>query len=232
MQNAAPVLKIVAAEPVDRQSGLPPVAFDLALSPGDLALIEVRNPTWATELGDLCCGLIPLRSGSVSFLGHDWSRLPEIVAAALRGRIGRVHGSGGWIGFIGTDRNILLPELHHTRRPVGSLSDAAAGLARDFGLPGLPLVRPEALSAADLARAALVRAFLGAPRLLLLEDPVRMEFTDLVPPLLNALATVRDRGAAAVWLTGSSLVWNDRSFPATFRLRLTERGLTRPRLPA
>lgn len=227
MADVAPVLQIVAAEPAEDECDLPRVPFDLEVRPGDLVLAEVRNPAWATEFADLCCGLMSLGRGSVSFLGRDWMRAPERMAAALRGRIGRVHTSGGWIGFAGTDLNILLPELHHTNRPVAALRDRAAELARAFGLPGLPLVRPEALDGADLARAALVRAFLGEHRLLLLEHPIRGQLGDLVPPLLNALARARDRGAAAIWLTGSDLVWNDRSFPATARLRLTERGLMR-----
>ena len=232
MAEGAEILRIRAAQPASGACDLPPLALELDLAAGDLALIEVRNPLWATEFADLCCGLIPLAEGSVHFLGRDWAGIPEMTAAALRGRIGRVHGSGGWIGFAGTDRNILLPQLHHTRRPVDDLRDEAARLARRFGLPGLPLTRPEALSASDLARAALVRAFLGEPRLLVLEHPVGGQFADLVTPLLNALAAARDRGAAGIWLTGSDLVWNDRSFPATERLRLTERGLSKLRVAA
>jgi phospholipid/cholesterol/gamma-HCH transport system ATP-binding protein len=108
---------------------------------------------------------------------------------------------------------------------VATLRDAAAELARSFGLPGVPLERPDALTPADRARAACVRAFLGDPRLVLLESPVQAQFADLLPPLLNALAAARDKGAAAIWLTRSDLIWRDRSFPATCRLRLTEYGL-------
>ncbi len=232
MAGGAAILQLRSAQPASGECDLPPLPFELELAAGDLALIEVRSPAWATEFADLCSGLIPLRQGSVSFLGRDWAAIPDTLAAALRGRIGRVHGSGAWIGFAGTDLNILLPQLHHTRRPAAALRDAAAELARGFGLPGLPLTRPRALSASDLARAALVRAFLGEPHLLLLEHPTKGQFADLVAPLLNALAAVRDRGAAAIWLTGSDLIWNDRSFPATVRLRLTERGLLRLRMAA
>lgn len=225
MSSATPVLSISEAEPAPRATDMPEIPFALDLLPGELALIEARNPVWAAEFADLCSGLIPLARGSVRFLGHDWAALPDVRAAALRGRIGRVHGFGAWISTIGTDLNVLLPRLHHSRRPAGALREDAAGLARFFGLPGLPLVRPDALRPADLARAAAVRAFLGEPRLVLLENPLRGQFADLVPALLNALAAARDRGAAAIWLTGSELVWNDRSFPATQRLRFTERGL-------
>ncbi len=226
MPHATQILQLDAAEPTPGAADLPLIPFTLDLFPGELALIEARNPAWAAQFADLCSGLVPLAHGSVRFLGRAWPAMRETLAAALRGRIGRVHGFGAWIGFAGTDLNILLPQLHHTHRPTGALLDEAAELARFFGLPGLPLVRPEELAPADLARAAAVRAFLGEPRLLLLESPVQGQFTDLVPPLLNALAAARDRGAAAIWLTGSDLIWNDRSFPATQRLRFTERGLT------
>lgn len=226
MPSAARILEINEAEPAPGAVDLPLIPFALDLSAGELALIEARNALWAAEFADLCSGLVPLVHGSVRFLGRDWASLPEILAAALRGRIGRMYGFGAWIGFADVDRNILLPQLHHSRRSAGALVKEAAELARFFGLPGLPLVRPEALAPADLARAAAVRAFLGEPRLVLLESPVQGQFADLVPPLLNALAAARDRGAAAIWLTGNDLIWNDHSFPATQRLRLTERGLT------
>ena len=121
--------------------------------------------------------------------------------------------------------NILLPQLHHTRDDPSNLRERAIALSCAFGLPGLPLVRPGELAAGDLARAACVRAFLGEPMLVLLESPVQGRFTTLLPPLLNALAAARDRGAAAVWFTFSDLVWRDPSVPATMRLRLSERGL-------
>lgn len=229
MADAALILQLVSAQPASGETDLPPIPFDLELAAGDLALVEVPNPAWAAEFADLCTGLIRLAQGSVRFLGRDWGAMPATLAAALRGRIGRVHGRGAWIGFAGTDLNILLPQLHHTRRPLGVLRDAAAELARTFGLPGLPLLRPEVMSSADLARAALVRAFLGEPRLVLLERPVQVQLADLMAPVLNALAATRDRGAAAVWLTSSDLAWSDRSFPATHWFRLTERGLVRLR---
>jgi phospholipid/cholesterol/gamma-HCH transport system ATP-binding protein len=225
MRDSTAILELLEAVPDQETSELPPVPIDLTLMAGDFALIEVRSRVRAAQFADLCCGLLPVMRGSVRFLGRDWASESDEQAAAVRGRIGRVHGMGAWINFITTDLNVLLPQLHHTRRPVAALRDAAADLARSFGLPGVPLVRPAALTAADQARAACVRAFLGDPRLVLLESPVQAQFADLIPPLLNALAAARDKGAAAIWLARTDLIWRDRSFPATCRLRLTEYGL-------
>ena len=202
---------------------IPPIT--LRLAPGDLALVEARDPQRAAWFADLCCGLVPLTKGSVRFLGRDWSAMPHHFAAALRGRIGRIFATGGWIEFADLATNILLPQMHHTRRDVRELRETAAKLACGFGLPGLPTGLPSELSAIDLARAACVRAFLCQPALLLLESPVQGRFADLKEPILDALAAARSDGAAAIWLAGSELVWRDRSVPATHHLRLRDDGL-------
>lgn len=199
---------------------------------GDCVLIDVRNRSQATEFADLCCGLLPLRSGGVRFLGRDWADTPDEQAAAMRGRIGRLYGSDSWISFLGTDINILLSQLHHTRRPEPMLREAAVELSRKFGLPGLPVMRPNGMAAADLVRAACVRALMGEPRLLLLDSPDLERASDLVPALLNGLMDANDRLAASIWFTRGDAVWNDRSFPATSRFRLVERGLVSVRAPS
>ncbi|MGH6887248.1 MAG: ABC transporter ATP-binding protein [Geminicoccales bacterium] len=161
----------------------------------------------------------------MTFLGRDWTAMTRDHAAALRGRIGRVFGNGGWIEFVDMATNVLLPQLHHTRRDGREVREEAAELACSFGLPGLPMGHPRDLSAKDLARTACIRAFLGEPALLLLESPLQGRFTDLMVPLLETLTAARQNGAAAVWLSSNDQVWRDRSIPATHRLRLRDYGL-------
>jgi len=69
----------------------------------------------------------------------------------------------------------------------------------------------------DRTRAGYVRAFLGQPRLVILESPVQGLYQDMVPALLNRVAEICDQGGAAIWLTRSRLVWDNPSFPATRR---------------
>jgi phospholipid/cholesterol/gamma-HCH transport system ATP-binding protein len=222
---STPVLDLAAARPQIGTNESPAPEVNLRLMAGELALVDARHSVRPTWLADICCGLLPLAAGSARFLARDWSMIPQDYAAALRGRIGRVFLSGSWVGFMDVATNMLLPQLHHTRDDPNDLRERAVALCCAFGLPGLPLVRPGELAASDLARAACARAFLGDPSLVLLESPVQGRFNTLVPPLLDALATARDRGAAAVWFTRSDLIWRDPSVPATMRLRLGERGL-------
>jgi hypothetical protein len=37
---------------------------------------------------------------------------------------------------------------------------------------------------------------------------------------MNAVREARERGAAVIWLTRKSLIWNDQTLPVTHRYRL------------
>ena len=225
MRDPTPILELVGVLPHKRANRLPATLFDLRVGPGECVVIEARDRALASEFADLCCGLGGSHGGRVCFLGRDWAGASNEYVAAMRGRIGRTYGPSGWIEFYGTDVNILASQLHHTRRPVHELREAAAALAQHFGLPGLPLARPGVLPASDLVRADCVRAFLGEPRLVIVDGSEVEQIADLRLALLSALTAVQSRRSAAIWLTGSDEIWRDRTLPTTKRLHLTDRGL-------
>ncbi len=225
MPQAEPVLHLASALPFPEDSALPNVPLDLRLMPGECALIETPDPARSTALAELCSGMTPLRQGEARFMGYDWTGLGPERAAALRGRIGRIHHKGAWIDMLGTHVNIMLARLHHTREPEASVTRAATELARQLGLPGLPVARPDRLSEGDLMRAACVRAFLGEPQLLLLESSITPDRAALTAPLLDLLSRALDRGAAAVCFTRDVPFWQAQRFPVTQRLNLLDDGL-------
>jgi phospholipid/cholesterol/gamma-HCH transport system ATP-binding protein len=209
----------------DQGDGGEKIDFEMDLMGGDLALINLERPRFGSILADACCGLHQAAEGSIFFLGKDWAMLPPDTANALRGRIGRVFTFGNWINRLTLLENILLPQLHHTRRRPTELREEAAMLAEQFGLPGLPTGFPDEVIRADHQRAACIRAFLGQPSLILLEEPTFGVYPEILPPLINAIRRVCERGAAAVWLTLEDNIWNDAMLPATYRFRLTAHKL-------
>ncbi|MET1028707.1 MAG: ABC transporter ATP-binding protein [Dongiaceae bacterium] len=223
------VLDIDAARSRQLTGTAAEIDLSLQLQPGDFALIDARDSDLGRDFADLCCGLIAPEAGAARFMGREWAALPRAYADALRGRIGRVFAGANWIHYLDAATNIMLPQLHHTRRDQGQLRAEATELCCRFGLPGLPAGSIGALSASDLVRIGFVRAFLGEPMLLLLESPIQGVYADLIPVLLNGIASARDRGAAVIWMTRNKAVWGDRSFPATQRWRLDYHGLSAKR---
>jgi phospholipid/cholesterol/gamma-HCH transport system ATP-binding protein len=225
MAEAVPILSLSGVRSVElfgRAIG----TLELTLEPGALALIDARDAMLASGFADICCGLHHPEEGEVRFLQRDWSRQPPEMADALRGLIGRVMSMPGWLRFLDAGSNIMLQQLHHTRVDQVALREEAARLAEHFGLPGLPSGSISELTPGDLMRAGFVRAFLGSPKLIILESPVQGLHETMVPALINKLLEVCDQGGAGMWLTRSRLVWDNPAFPATHRLRLDYHGLS------
>jgi phospholipid/cholesterol/gamma-HCH transport system ATP-binding protein len=199
--------------------------LNLEVFGGDLFLIRLARSEQTSAFADACAGIIQPLRGAVYFLGRNWQELRPDHSNALRGRIGRVFTTANWIYHLSLLENILLPQLYHTHRSAGRIRDEAGELAERFGLPGVPLGLPGDFMPADLQRAACVRAFLGRPSLLLLQEPTTGMTAEILPPLIQAIRDARSRGAAVIWLTRESAIWNDVSIPTTHRYRLVARKL-------
>lgn len=205
--------------PLHDQHGLD-APVDVTLRAGDLVLLQPGDEQHERTLADAACGLVPPQGGAVRFLGHAWPDLRADQANALRGRIGHVFRRGAWIPYMTVLDNVLLPQLHHTRRPYADIRAEAARLATWFGLPGLPIGRPGEIAPADLQRAACVRAFLGSPSLIILESPSGGLRRGLLSPLINAMRAARGRDAAVLWFAQDRNLFYDSSLPATQRLHV------------
>ena len=143
-----------------------------ALNRGELLLVRIERENERLPLADAAEGLAPLTEGSVRFLGEDWQRMSADHAAAQRGKIGRLFEDEGWISDLDVDENIILAQCHHTSRTENDIVDEALKLAHFFGLPGLPRGRPASMRRWDLRKAACIRAFLGQPSFIILEQSV------------------------------------------------------------
>ncbi|MCB1739701.1 MAG: ABC transporter ATP-binding protein [Gammaproteobacteria bacterium] len=200
------------------------VQADMRLAAGEIVLVHVARPAQGSLLADACVGVLRPAQGRVRFLGQDWQALSLREANALRALVGRVFYRGNWLDHLNIRDNVLLPLMHHTTRSSRALIEEAQGLARQFGLPGLPDGFAEFSERGDLQRAACVRAFLGSPRLIVLEHPTAGIFEQVLPALVRTLRAACERGAAVLWITPSLSVWHAPMLPASRRLRIA-RGM-------
>lgn len=202
-----------------------PMRGSLRADAGDLILIRVVDLEQAELWADVAVGLVAPENGRVRILGNDLSALDTETCNWLRGRVGRVFSRGNWMDRLSLLDNILLPARHHSGRGDDDLRAEASALATAFDLPGVPLGMPDRFTRTDLQRAACVRAFLGNPLLVILEDPTYSARGNLLRPLIAAIRAARNRGAAVVWFSLATEIWRDQSIPATRRYRMTANEL-------
>jgi phospholipid/cholesterol/gamma-HCH transport system ATP-binding protein len=208
-----------------RLSGGEAMIVDMKLDRGELVMVHNVSSDHVACLADACCGLLLPAKGRIRFLGGDWTALSPDLANARRGRIGRTFAAGGWLAHLSLLDNLLLRPMHHTRQSVSVLRSEAESLALHFGLPGLPMVSPERLAWVDLQRAACIRAFLGGPALVLLEDPTARHEHEILEPLINAVRGVCRGGGVVIWFTNHGPGWPRPPIPWARRYRMIGRRL-------
>jgi phospholipid/cholesterol/gamma-HCH transport system ATP-binding protein len=197
----------------------------LGVGRGETALIEVGEDGDTELLIDLCLGLLLPLGGEVRFRDVAWRSRSYREMLALRSRIGTLVGSQAWPAHVPVAEVVMTPALYHSNRDLDDAVEGATTLARNFGLPGLPTGTREGMRPGELLRAACVRAFFGAPELVLISDETLETAGELATPLAQAICAVQDRGGAVLWLLESGSAPAARFVAARHNLRLGDRGL-------
>lgn len=174
--------------------------MDMTIRAGELVFVRADRSRTMGLVADACCGMIQPVEGEARFLGRAWSNEDAQSVSALRSAIGRAGRACAWLPFLSVADNVLLAQSHHTRRSRRDILDQAADLANQLGLPGLPLDMPGEIGSADLNRAGVARAFMGRPRLVILEQPDTRD-PELTPLLINRILTSLQQGAAVLWVS-------------------------------
>lgn len=191
--------KVTLAARPSYETGLDDVSFSLRR--GELLAIRIEEGLACLSFADAAQGLVEPDAGRVTFLGGDWCTIPPDRSAECRGKIGRVFESHAWISNLDVDENVTLSQRHHTIRSESEILAEAQAFAAQFGLSELPRGRPAVVRRADLRRAEWVRAFIGEPHLIILENPTKDVYTDALAGLVGAVKSARVHGAAVIWMT-------------------------------
>jgi phospholipid/cholesterol/gamma-HCH transport system ATP-binding protein len=216
---APPILETVGLSVVSPRGGSI-LADDLCLHAGELHLVHSPTTGQSAALADALLGLAGAGAGQVRFLGLAWADVDAAAACRVRSRIGRVMSSGNWLENRSVMENLLLPLRHQTVLAEEIIRQRASELALSFGLPGIPTLLPHQCSESDLERAACVRAFLGRPKLLVLEQPIEATESKTFPPLINAVQQLRRRRGAIIWFTHKLSLLEEPGISADRRYRI------------
>ncbi len=144
---------------------------DLSILPGEwLAIVGPSGSGKSTLLNIL--GLLDRQtSGTYRFDGVDVAELDDLKRAAVRGRrIGFIFQSFHLLPHRSVAENVMLAELYVGAPRRGRRERAMAALDR-VGMTDRAEFLPTRLSGGQQQRAAIARALMGEPRLLLCDEP-------------------------------------------------------------
>jgi putative ABC transport system ATP-binding protein len=144
---------------------------NLALHPGSLVLIQGKSGSGKTTLMNLIGGLDTPTGGSVSYKGRDITRLPKRELTRLHRReIGFVFQAFALMPGLTAWENVDLPLRIGGCEPREARA-RALGCLEEVGLAKRAHHRTEELSGGEQQRVAIARGLVGAPSLLLADEP-------------------------------------------------------------
>lgn len=143
--------------------------LSLTIEPEEHLLLLGPSGSGKTSLINLVCGLVTPDAGTIYIAGEPMTGLGESARDEVRRRrIGMVFQTLRLVSALDVLDNILLAQRLVTGR---SNANEAIALLDRLGLADKARVRPPRLSQGEAQRAAIARALIGRPGLLVADEP-------------------------------------------------------------
>lgn len=126
-----------------------------------------------TALLEAVAGLRPVTSGTLRVLGHEWAGLGVVELGRVRRSLGMVfEGRGRLFAGMTLLENVALPLCYHRNLDVRAAAGEAMAWLEEVGLARMSGDEATQVAPAWARRAALARALVLGPEVLLLDDPL------------------------------------------------------------
>lgn len=192
----------------------------VSLSPGSFHFLTGPSGAGKTTLLRLCAMEHQPTSGRVSVLGKDLSVLGRDAVAGMRQRVGVVHQDSRFIDHLSVTENVHLP-LAVTGKATDHTLAQVDELLSWVGLAGQAESVPPELSGGERQRAALARAIILSPDIILADEPTGNVDWEMSLRLLDLLVQLNGQGKTIVCATHDlNLVRQAKSRVAARVLRL------------
>jgi cell division transport system ATP-binding protein len=151
--------------------------------------------------------IVPTR-GLISLFGHDVATLSKDALATLRRRIGIVFQDFRLLDHMTTYENVALP-LRVIGYEEANFRSEVVELLRWVGLGDRMLALPPVMSGGEKQRAAIARAVIARPQLLLADEPTGNVDPTLAQRLLRLFIELNKSGTAVVIATHDIALMNE-----------------------
>ncbi len=173
------------------------VSFRVA--PGEFVTVRGPSGCGKSTLLLIAGGMLRPSSGEVRVVDTDPYALPAARRAAFRAQtIGFVFQQFHLLPYLTVLDNVLAPTV---ARQLPEARQKALGLLDRFGLNGRATHLPGELSTGEKQRAALARALLGDPRVLLADEPTGNLDDENGQAVLQVLADFAGAGGSVLMVT-------------------------------
>jgi len=196
---------------------------DLELTPGSFHFLTGPSGAGKTTLMRLCyLDLVPT-FGAVSVFGRDAATLDRDGIALTRRRIGVVHQDCKFVDHLSIRDNVALPlEVAGEPPAPENLSELLSWV----GLSERADARPSELSGGERQRAALARALIMSPDVILADEPTGNVDWEMSQRLLTLLAELNRLGKAVLIATHDlNLIRTAKSMVSARVLRIRDGSL-------
>ncbi|ADO41752.1 cell division ATP-binding protein FtsE [Ketogulonicigenium vulgare Y25] len=199
-------------------------SVSLALQPGSFHFLTGPSGAGKTTLLKLCYGELIATEGAVSIFGEDASRIGRDGVAEARRKIGVVHQDCQFLDHLPLGENIMLPMTVAGRKAEGA--DYLPDLLAWVGLTAQVGQLPPQLSGGERQRAALARAVISSPDVILADEPTGNIDWEMSQRLLMLLVELNRMGKAVLVATHDlNLIRAAKAHVPVRILRLRDRRL-------
>jgi len=173
--------------------------LSLSLAPGSFHFLTGPSGAGKTTLLRLCYADLLVKTGHVRLFDKDAAGLDRDAVALTRRRIGVVHQDCAFLDHLSIAENIALPLT-----VAGRAGEAAGNLPELLAWVGLTAQAnqlPPELSGGERQRAALARAVIMSPDVIIADEPTGNVDWEMSQRLMTLLAELHRMGKAVLIAT-------------------------------
>lgn len=174
--------------------------ISLKLAPGSFHFLTGPSGSGKTTLMKLCYGALLPTSGHVRLFDTDVRTLTRDDVALVRRRVGVVHQDCKFLDHLSVAENVALP-LHVSGRSAEAAGEDLGDLMHWVGLTERAGALPPELSGGERQRAALARAVIMSPDVVLADEPTGNVDWDMSQRLLRLLIELNRMGKTVLIAT-------------------------------
>ena len=165
----------------------------LNVAPGSFYFLTGPSGSGKTTFINLCAGALIPEIGSINVFGKDTQTMTSYDLSKMRQRLGIVHQNCEFLDHLSIEENIALPLLVAGLDSIKERTNIFE-LMKWVGLHSKSKFKPEELSGGERQRAALARAVIMSPEIILADEPTGNVDWEMSQRLLTLLLELNKMG--------------------------------------